>query len=226
MNNDINNNDFDIKANESMDDIAEVQRKAKRTKIIIIAVFAVMVAFMVLCFTVPGLLDGTAFEKPKNTQTPTQYIFHEPKPEGFDIMQYEKYINLDRGFHYRNDYSAQTDELLFEDLDDYNPGVTVIYNMIQAIVAGDNKAYNALLSDKMEKKKEFTQQQVYNISVVGITNTSSSGTFEFRVEYMIRENNGSFRTDIGSDMAKIQYFTVKLIDGKYVIDSITESQNK
>jgi hypothetical protein len=99
--------------------------------------------------------------------------------------------------------------------------------MFEAIIAGDADAYNALLSENIEPKDDFTQQQVYKIHVTSIDNRDSkSDGYNFKVEYQIHENNGTFRTDIGSDMAKIQYFTIRKIDGKYLIDSITESNNK
>ena len=202
------------------------RKKSKRTKIIIISVFALMIIFMVVCLLVPGLLNGTAFDETKNSDTPKQYIFYDPYPENFDIFQYPEYINRgDLGFIYAD--GTTSEELTDSSIKDYNPGVQVMYKMINAIKHGDERAYNALLSDKIEKKKPFTQQQVYAILVTNVDNNETDGeSYYFKVEYKIRQNNGSFRTDIGSDMAKIQYFTVRNIDGKYFIDSITESNNK
>ena len=206
---------------------SDAAKSVKRTKTIIISIFAGMIIFMLCCLLIPGLLDMSTFEEKKNSDERVQYIFHEPYPANFNIMSYEEYKNLDRGFYYHDDATGQTNELLREDLVDYNAGVTVLYNMFEAIIAGDNDAYNALFSDKFKPVGEFTQQQVYKIYVVGIDNRDSSKEgYNFKVEYQIHENNGTFRTDIGSDMAKIQYFNIKLIDGKYLIDSITESNNK
>ncbi len=210
------------------DNIAQdAAKRVRKTKIIIVSVFVGMLIFMIICLMVPGLLNGTAFDQKKNSDEPAQFVFSNPYPESFDIMTYDEYLGLDRGFHYCDDSTGQTDELTRESLQDYNAGVKVMYNMFEAIISGNETAYNALLSDKIEKKEPFTQQQVYNILVIGIDNrdTKESG-YRFKVEYSIHENNGSFRTDIGSDMSKIQYFTVRKIDGKYLIDSITESNNK
>ncbi len=223
MNDQINENNEN---NENLSAL-DAAKKLKKTKIIILSVFVGMIVFMILCFTIPGLLNTADESGKKNSDEQKQYIFYEKYPDSFDIMNYDKYIGLDRGFHYLDDYTGQTTEITRESLDDYNSGVRVMYDMIDAIIRGDADAYNALLSDKIDKKNPFTQQQVYNILVTDISNRAASGEgYQFKVEYEIHENNGSFRTDIGSDMAKIQYFTVKKIDGKYLIDSITESNNK
>lgn len=223
MNNDINKNE--ITGAESETSISS--KNVRRTKIIIISIFAGMLAFMLCCLLIPGFLNMSALDEKKNSDDRVQYIFHEPYPDSFNIMNYDQYVNLDRGFHYLDDSTGQTNELLRGDLEDYNPGVRVMFNMFEAIVAGNANAYNALLSDNVPKKDDFTQQQVYKILVTSIDNRSNKDDgYNFKVEYQIHENNGTFRTDIGSDMAKIQYFTVKKIDGKYLIDRITESNNK
>ena len=213
--------------NENAPQLRDASKSIRKTKRIIIFIFAGMIIFMLCCLLIPGLLDMSSGEETKNSDDRIQYIFHEPYPESFNIMNYDEYTNLDRGFHYLDDSTGQTNELLYDDLVDYNPGVSVLYNMFEAIIAGDHEAYNALFSDKFDPHGDFTQQQVYKILVIGIDNRESSGEgYNFKVEYQIHENNGTFRTDIGSDMAKIQYFNVKKIDGKYLIDSVTESNNK
>ena len=223
MNNDIKNEQVDTQQN----DIIKAQKNLKKTKIIIISVFVGMLIFMICCLAIPGFLNLSAFEEKKNSDERIQYIFYPPYPDGFDIMTYDGYIGLDRGFYYLDDATGQTNELTRGDLVDYNAGVTVMFDMFEAIIAGDHKAYNALISGKIQPKGEFTQQQVYKIMVIGIDNRGSTDSgYQFKVEYRIHENNGTFRTDIGSDMAKIQYFTVRKVDGKYLIDSITESNNK
>ena len=89
MNNDKNNNDFELNTVDTVIDMSDAQRKAKRTKTIIIVAFALMVAFVVACFTIPGLLDGTMFEKAQNADTHKQYLFYDEYPEDFDILQYD-----------------------------------------------------------------------------------------------------------------------------------------
>lgn len=219
MNNDVNIN--------SVTDEISVAKKIKKTKIIIISIFAAMLVFMLCCLLIPGFLNMSALEEKKNSDERVQYIFHDPYPETFNILTYDEYKNLDRGFYFLDDSTGQTSELTREDLVDYNAGVNVLYNMFEAIIAGDADAYNALLSENIESKKDFTQQQVYKIHVTSIDNRDiKNDGYNFKVEYQIHENNGTFRTDIGSDMAKIQYFTIRKINGVYLIDSITESNNK
>lgn len=227
MSDNSNKSVIDEAMNDEISQSALAAKKLKKTKIIIISVFAGMLAFMLCCLLIPGFLNMSMFEEKKNSDDRVQYIFHDPYPDTFNIMNYEEYKRLDRGFYYLDDSTGQTSELERDDLVDYNSGVKVLYNMFEAIIAGDADAYNALLSDNIEPKDDFTQQQVYKIHVTSIDNRDSkSDGYNFKVEYQIHENNGTFRTDIGSDMAKIQYFTIRKIDGKYLIDSITESNNK
>ena len=42
--------------------------------------------------------------------------------------------------------------------------------------------------------------------------------YNYRLEYMIRQNNGTFRTDVGSDATLVQYITVSEIKNRTVID--------
>ncbi len=226
MNNEQYTNETNINSDVADVAAADAQKRVKRTKIIIISVFAVMVLIMILCFTVPMLIERSGLDGKQNSDTPKQYIFYDPYPEDFDIFKYDEYMKRgDRGFIYCNNNLEE--ELTDETVKDKNPGVQVMYKLIDAIKRGDEKTYNSLLSSKIEKKKSFTQQQVYAIFVTQINTLDvEANSYYFKVEYKIRENNGSFRTDIGSDMAKTQYFTVKLIGGNYLIDSITESNNK
>lgn len=226
MNNERKTNEANIEEGVNNIEADYGKKRVRRTKIIILSVFSAMVIIMILCFTLPTLIERSGLDGKQNSDTPKQYIFYDPYPENFDIFQYDEYMKRgDRGVIYRNNNLEE--ELTDKTVMDCNPGVQVMYKLIDAIKRGDEDTYNSLLSGKIEKKKPFTQQQVYAILVVQINTLDvEENSYYFKVEYKIRENNGSFRTDIGSDMAKTQYFTVKLIDGNYLVDSITESNNK
>ena len=129
-------------------------------------------------------------------------------------------LALDRTFMYY-DGTGIGSGLVEGNLNEYNPGVTVIYNMLNALIEGDVDAYNALLGADMEKKDSFTQQQIYKISITNKSKSGVNGTYEFTVDYKIHENNGSYRTDMGSDMYRPLAVTVSNVSGKYLIESMS-----
>ena len=92
--------------------------------------------------------------------------------------------------------------------------------MLNALIEGDVATYNALLGEGVEKKDSFTQQQLYKITITNKSTRSADGSYEFTVDYKIHENNGSYRTDMGSDMYRPLAVTVSNKSGKYLIESM------
>jgi hypothetical protein len=108
-----------------------------------------------------------------------------------------------------------TEALGEKNRDDYVPAVIVLCDMIERIIAGDADGYNKLLSTNylknLEPEPPFTMQQVYDIRLTKVKETEMSEgytQYEFEVEYRIRNNNGTFRTDIGHDESRKQYFVL------------------
>ena len=213
MNNNLEENKNDIENND-------VEVSTKKTKRTIIIVFASMLAFMIICLMIPGLTQYGRQNEVKDPNEDNSYYFCEPYEEGFDILEYEEYMGLDRTFMYY-DGTGIGSGLVEGNLNEYNPGVTVIYNMLNAHIEGDVDAYNALLGADMEKKDSFTQQQIYKISITNKSKSGVNGTYEFTVDYKIHENNGSYRTDMGSDMYRPLAVTVSNVSGKYLIESMS-----
>ena len=66
-------------------------------------------------------------------------------------------------------------------------------------------------------------QKLYNIKITRMSeeDVSENGQnytkYEFILEYMIHQNNGTFRTDIGSDASKKQYITLTDRTGELLI---------
>ena len=213
MNGNLEENKTDIENNS-------VEISMKKTKRTIIIVFASMLAFMIICLAIPGLTQYSRQGEVKDPNEDNTYVFCEPYEEGFNILEYEEYVALDRNIIYRDGTGIESG-LVEGNLNEYNPGVTVIYNMLNALIEGDVDAYNALLGDGVEKKDSFTQQQIYKITVTNKTKSSNDGSYEFTVDYKIHENNGSYRTDMGSDMYRPLSITVSNKSGKYLIESMS-----
>lgn len=213
MNNNFEENNNDIQNND-------VEVSTKKTKRTIIIAFASMLAFMIICLTIPGLTQYGRQEEIKDPNEDNSYFFCEPYEKDFDILEYEEYLGLDRTVMYY-DGTGIGSGLVEGNLNEYNPGVTVIYNMLNALIEGDVEAYNSLLGENMEKKESFTQQQIYKISITNKSKSSSDGTYEFTVDYKIHENNGSYRKDMGSDMYRPLAITVSNVSGQYLIESMS-----
>lgn len=184
----------------------------KKTKRIILAVFCAMLVFMIICLMIPRFQ-----EMRKEEEETYNNSFHDTYAEGFDIKNYEEYMSLDRSFMYY-DGTGIGSGVIEENLNSFNPGVTVIYRMINALIDGDVKAYNECLGDGVEKLEYFTQQQIYKISLT--SKVSDSGAYEFTLSYKIHENNGSYRIDIGSDESRSSTITVSNVSGKYLVESM------
>ena len=200
------------------DDIVDSTKKTKR---IIIIVFSCMFAFMVLCLLIPGF-QNLSFAN-KEIKDPTEdntYIFYEPYEEGFDIFKYEEYMLLDRTIMYYDGTGIGTG-VVEGNLNEFNPGVTVIYQMLQAAMRGDVDGYNACFGEDIEKKQDFTQQQIYKVTITNKSKSSTDGTYVFTVDYKIHENNGTFRQDMGSDEFRPLTVTVSNKSGKYLIEQMS-----
>jgi hypothetical protein len=105
--------------------------------------------------------------------------------------------------------------------------------MIRAVINGDADAYNALFSSNYYKNHDpeppFTMQRLYDIKLTKVSETLVAGEkgkytqYEFEVEYKIRLNDGTYRTDIGHDESKKQYFVLSdSVTGEVLIDQILE----
>jgi hypothetical protein len=117
-----------------------------------------------------------------------------------------------------------------EDGEDYGQCVEFLRGMVDAILAGDADAYNACFSDlyftKAERQGEFSMQKLYDI-IIGtyseekVTENGQTYTkYVYTLEYKIRRNNGSLRSDMGSNGSRTQYLLITDREGKLLIDGV------
>ena len=90
-----------------------------------------------------------------------------------------------------------------------------------------NSFFSDAYFDVEAEKEAFTAQKLYNIT---ITLQSREEIIEegetynreiYVVEYMIRQNNGTFRTDVGSDAIRKQLVVVTDREGEMKIDTVS-----
>ena len=210
----------------------ESTRKLKRNMLIVIIS---MVIFAVIAFPLIGFLDklqtgGAEEETPK--LPPSSIIFATPDYE-YDIMKDPDYLQLNRRIYYCDERSGMTEELTDKTVTGYGPAAVVLRDFINTIIAGDADAYNALFSSNYyanhDPEAPFTMQRLYDIKLTKINESIVSGEsgkytqYEFEVEYKIRLNDGTYRTDIGHDESKKQYFILSDSTSEDVlIDQILE----
>ena len=210
----------------------ESTRRLKRNMIIVLVC---MVAFAVVAIPLINILDK--LQNGEDTEEtgklpPSSIIFATPDYE-YDIMQDEEYLQLNRRIYHCDERSGLTEELTDKNIGGYGPAARVLREAINAIIAGDADAYNSLLSDNYyannEPESPFTMQRLYDIKITKVNETIKSGEkgkytqYEYEVEYKIRLNDGTFRTDIGHDESKKQYFILSdSVTGDVLIDQILD----
>ena len=210
----------------------ESTRRLKRNMIIVIVC---MIVFAVVAIPLINVLDnlqngGTPEETKK--LPPSSIIFATPDYE-YDIMQDQDYLQLNRRIYHCDERSGLTEELTDKNIAGYGGAAWILRDMINAVIAGDNEAYNACFSANYyannEEEAPFTMQRLYDIKLTKVNETIKSGEkgkytqYEYEVEYKIRLNDGTFRTDIGHDESKKQYFILSdSVTGDVLIDQILD----
>lgn len=204
----------------------------KKVKIIIASLIGVLV-FCVVLIAVLNAIDGNSKGDERETLPPIdEWLLHETYEEDFDIMQYEEYLGLDRNIYINNKSAGVTQNVSDDDKDLFGEGFSVIYRVIEAIREGDHITYNRYMGADFLKKKDFTQQQIYSITVVPESSGRASeggATFDeyiFTVTYRIHENNGSYRNTIESDVSRPQIFIVNDSTGEFKVMDIIEQGYK
>lgn len=225
------------------------REQTKKLKKIIIITFCIMVAFVLVYFifsaffydslvqTLSGyfpwindiLNDGAKNEYQGNDFT---NIFY-PIDYDHNIMKDKEYLALDRSVYYyaSSDQYGSVVVLDESNCDKQAMGVTLLYNMVDAIIAGDVDAYNACFSDYyfehkgIEPDPGFTMTQLYDIKITNMGQKKVSDKklgdytqYEFVLQYSIHKNNGTFRSDIGSDKNAANYIVITDRNGELLIE--------
>ena len=203
-----------------------VSRAAKNKKPA--AIFAGVVGLM-LVLGIIVILASKCERKNAGPQTMPDfgYDFVEIIPHE-NIYTDASYLSKDRLIYYATG-SSQT-VIDRETPERYDAVVLFFCNFIDAIISGDSIKYNSFFSDEYIKAsgahEPFTMQKVYDIILTKISSSPyRADGFEgtksvYTLEYKIKDNNGTFRRDIGSDMNRTQYISVLEVNGRVEIEGI------
>ncbi len=196
---------------------SDTQKRSAKT--IIVTMIAVIVAITVLFLSVAWIV--AELEKPEEYKRPS-YIFHEIDYDR-NILEDETYLSLDRDIRFTDTDNGITVTVSREDLSgvptEQHDHVLLLLDFIDYAINGNSEALNALFSDEYieadgDLKMDFTMQQLYNIKITyaSATSTVVDGythvSYDYWLEYMIRQNNGTFRSDMDSDCIRKEYVRV------------------
>lgn len=179
-------------------------------KYIIRAFIAIAVVLMILI--VAALVLWIVSENTK-AEPEYNYKFYEPNYE-LNLNDYPEYLGKNRAIKY-TDETRQQIEITENSYKTQGDTAEFFYEYFKAIKEGDHEAYNALFEEeyfkKRDKQEEFTKQMVYDIDLRFMSKTEiddDADAIQYTLKYSIYRNDGTFRDDIGSDMARKQFITV------------------
>lgn len=209
------------------------KESANRLKRKMIIVLACMVVFAIISIPLINFLSNIQSKdgEEEETKYPSSTIIFATPDFECNIMEKEEYLSLNRCIYLYDEKYGITEELTDKNIDVYGDSAKVMRNAINAIIAGDADAYNALFSEAYfanhEPKSPFTMQRLYDIKLTfaeetEITDQEGKYTrYIYGVEYKIQRNDGTFRTDIGHNESRMQYFILSdSTGGKILIDQI------
>ena len=201
----------------------------RRMLIVLGIILAVILLMSVLVTVLENWLAKKQIEQPIHG-TPQTIIFHTPNYDE-DITKDTSYMDLDRQIYYADPYTGVTVSLKSDSYWEHGDGVELLCHMIESIIAGNHEKYNRFFSDAyfdVEPETEpFTPQKLYNITITLQSReevTEEGMTYDreiYVVEYMIRQNNGTFRTDVGSDAIRKQLIVLTDREGEMRIDTVS-----
>lgn len=207
----------------------------KSTKKKILMAWSIIIVVLITFWCVAYFLEkieNNLNKKPIYNPNAQTIIFHEIDYNE-NIFQDAVYMGMDRNIYICDINTGITESLEEHDYANYGPDVKFMANFVNFIIEGNAVAYNDCFSDNYysdinnDPKESFTMQKLYNIKLTKISEEKSDNgdytEYYYFLEYMIYQNNGSFRMDIESDASVAQYITLIDKDSDYKIDELVRS---
>lgn len=207
--------------------LEELQRQSgimkKKLTVILISVLGA-VALILGTATVVSILKNN---KKPDFEYDDSYFY--PTYQG-DIMTYSDYLDLDRTVSYCADPSGQGMTTSIDETNEaeFDASVLFLRDYINVVISGDEQAYNALFNETYYKKNKpqapFTPQMIYRTKITYRTEETDGDDrlVAYWLEYMIFENDGTFRRDIASNASRRQNVVLRIsADGSIRIEELT-----
>jgi hypothetical protein len=195
--------------------------------IIVIGIAVVLIAAIAIAL---ALLGSGGIDKENGQPYPPldPSELAETKEEGFDIFEYDEYLECNRVIMLEDRNSGVSQSIDDKTHKSYGEGVALVYELLNAIMAGDADAYNSMVAPEVGHYESFTQQQLYDMVITRVSQDTVQGKngayheYVFILEYKIRENNGSFKNNLPSDTARPFTVVVNNSSGKLLVVSVSE----
>lgn len=205
-------------------------KKRKLKKIITIS--AIIVAAVVIIY-IAFILIYDMLKEPVNTIgiNSGDISFYEADYNE-DIFQKELFFKKNRDIYYLEYGSGE--QLNEENLDDFSSSAKLFHKYFSIVTNGDYEGYRSLFTkmffENYKISERFTMQKIYDIEVnlyerkIVNENGTDIKVELYIVKYKIMENNGTFRSDIGSNMIKPLVFELCTIGDSVLINGIDFKQ--
>ena len=206
---DNNENDKLEEFNEDEDEIIKKrEERAKRKKIVLIAVGAVIGIFILVGLITLILSAVDNYNKSKTRdreEKPLKQTNIFPEADyDYNIFDDDAYMILDRGIWFNYEGVAKT-VMTDANLNSYPVDAQFMYKVIDLIINGDYEEYNKIFTDDYIKKsgdnfrEQFTMQKLFEIEIELIDSGQlgdNTDYWDIQLTYRIKDNNGTFRSDL------------------------------
>jgi len=212
-----------------MNENKDAGMQIKKQKKAIIIVFICLISFVIIYFALSAIDWQSIFSS--EGDDPDDYIYFYDEKYSKNLDEDEVYMGYDRTVNLLIEASGISETITEDDRTSYNEAVNLLYSMIEYIIIGNDEAYNGCFSplyfSKAEPQGKFTKQKLYNITIIEVSQSEKEDErgnayteYYYKLDYMIRHNNGSLRKDVGSDGIKTQHIILSDRTGLVLIDSI------
>ena len=180
-----------------------------------LAVVLVAFVFVSIAYTL-GLFNGKYSEDPKGeNKIPEEEFYYYPADYETNIFTVDEYLALDRTVKYAPDssqsYLIQNGDYAAEG----EPGLVIIGEYLNAVIAGNHEKVNSLYTDKFIEEngvhEKFPPQKLFKIRIRNervIEEKDGYTVYYFTVSYRIFRNDGLFRLKVDEDRERAQIFEV------------------
>lgn len=209
--------------------------KKDNKKIIIILMTAVAVMFLlILLNNISFKVDMSGWFGGRKSEV-TEKIYLVAPDYKSDIYKNDIYMSKNRYITYIDEpFTA----IITETNNEYGQIGQFFLDYFKTLTDGDAVIYNTFFTDVYYEDKnnaaykKFTMQKIYEAEVLLLSETlindgskyDSWTRYTFKVSYKIMENDGSFRSDMPSDIAVPQIFELLYDGATYKINSIIKAK--
>ncbi len=176
----------------------------KRVLIGLGIVFGVLVLALTVLYAISEFVGKSTI----NFQIKKDDIYYFSEDYSENISDDMVYMSFDRNIYFTD--ASGFSEKLTDDNTKSNYVKALFYNYFNTLMKGDATAHEKLFTEEYKRnfvlQEKFTPQKVYDINISFVT--GNNGKDKYKVVYSIYENNGSYRADIGSNVAKVMVFEI------------------